>query len=152
MIVIQNRQRTIPLKTQKYKPAIEKIVEKLGYSDFDVTIRFVSNNVIQKYNKTYRNKDKPTNVLSFPYYPNANPNEKIAPLTPEDRILGDILIAPLIAQQEAVEQGKTLDNYILLLIVHAICHLIGHDHEQDDEYQKMNALEQQLLASISTLL
>ena len=122
---------------------------------------FVSNDEIQELNATYRNIDKPTNILSFPY---EEPEELLA-LDPElkeelnssessesnvnmGQYLGDLVIAMDVLKREAQEQNKTLQEHAAHLIVHGCLHLLGYDHIQDDEAQEMEGIEIKVLATL----
>ena len=73
MIYIKNTQRVVKLDIKKIKRDIEHILELVRYSDFDVSVWFTTNKTIQTYNRDYRGKDKPTDVISFPYHTEAKP-------------------------------------------------------------------------------
>ena len=100
-------------------------------------------------NLQYRGKDRPTNVLSFPAAPGTElPDERggargsrPARLT----ALGDIVICPQVLRREAREQGKRERDHWMHLFVHGVLHLVGHDHEHDDEARRMERLEARVL-------
>ena len=99
---------------------------------------------IQTINANWRGIDKPTNVLSFhALQPTAPPGEDDVP-----RMLGDIAIAYETLRREADEEGKPFDHHLSHLAVHGFLHLIGYDHETDDEAEAMEALEQEILAQL----
>lgn len=95
---------------------------------------------IQTLNLKYRGKEKPTNVLSFPAHDDDDPN-------PTDE-LGDIVLAYETIAAEAAEQNKTLEHHVQHLIIHGFLHLMGYDHEEDDEADLMEGLEIQLLEQL----
>ena len=107
-----------------------------------VSVLLTDDDEIAAINAEWRGKDKPTNVLSFP--------------TPEDlpvpdgelRPLGDIVLAHGVITREAAEQGKTLRDHTAHLIVHGTLHLLGYDHEVDDEAEEMEALETRILMGL----
>ncbi|MDO6461112.1 rRNA maturation RNase YbeY [Granulosicoccaceae sp. 1_MG-2023] len=101
-----------------------------------ITLRLVDTDEIRHLNATYRGKDKPTNVLSFP-----------SDLPPEigEHYLGDIAICAPVVNAEAAEQGKTADAHWAHMVVHGVLHLRGYDHINDDEASVMEALETRLL-------
>jgi probable rRNA maturation factor len=90
-------------------------------------------------NLTFRQKDYATNVLSFPYEP--LPNEKTS-------LLGDIVICPAVVAREAREQGKPLRHHFAHLTIHGVLHLLGYDHENASDAEKMESLEIRLLAKL----
>ena len=67
MILLKNTQRTIPVNVTQLKKEAQQILDLLGYPDFDLGIWITTNKTIQEYNATYRNKNKPTDILSFPF-------------------------------------------------------------------------------------
>jgi len=138
MIKIINKQRKIKVDTKKVKSNIQKILDFLGYSDFDIGIMFTTNQTIKKYNKKYRDKDKPTDILSFPYHTNLKPGQKIKIKNPEDKNLGDIIIS--LEQIEA--------DHLNRILVHGIAHLLGHDHKTEKQHKTMTQFERKLLGVI----
>ena len=81
MILIKNTQKKIKIDINHIKKDVQTILNLLGYPDFDIGIWFTTNPTIRKYNKEYREKDKATDVLSFPYHETLKPGEKITPET-----------------------------------------------------------------------
>jgi probable rRNA maturation factor len=99
---------------------------------------------IRTLNKNWRGIDKPTNVLSFPALP------PTGPAGPDDapRMLGDIAIAFETTRAEADDEQKPFDHHLSHLAVHGFLHLIGYDHEEDDDAEAMEALETEILAQL----
>ncbi|MDF1781999.1 MAG: rRNA maturation RNase YbeY [Alcanivoracaceae bacterium] len=109
----------------------------------DITVRIVDAEESQALNNEYRGKDKPTNVLSFPFeMPEGLPADAMSAL------LGDIAICVPVVTQEAHEQGKTLTAHWAHMIVHGVLHLLGYDHIDDADAEKMELLEITILANI----
>lgn len=102
----------------------------------EVAIRIVEAQQMRELNSTYRGKDKPTNVLSFPC---ELPEEIQDELSHQP--LGDILICHAVVSQEALEQGKCLRSHYAHLTVHGILHLCGYDHEIEADATQMESLE-----------
>lgn len=149
MILIKNTQRKIKLNTQQIEKDTQKILDLLGYSDFDIGIWFTTNNTIKKYNKQFRNKDKATDVLSFPYHPTLKAGEKIVVHIDEDKNIGDLIIAPEYAFKDATNWNHTFTEHLRFLLVHGICHLLGYDHITDEDYEIMHKKEQLLLKNLN---
>lgn len=105
----------------------------------ELTIRVVGFDESRSLNAQYRQKDKPTNVLSFP-----------SELPPELQIplLGDLVICAGVVEREALEQGKTLLAHWAHMVVHGTLHLLGYDHETDAEAEVMEALETRILGTL----
>lgn len=97
---------------------------------------------VQALNKTWRGKDKPTNVLSFPTgdMPQAEPVQTT--------LLGDVVLALETIEREAQEQRKSFADHLSHLVVHGVLHLLGHDHEVDAEAEEMEALERDILEDL----
>ena len=109
----------------------------------EVTLRLVDEEESQMLNLTYRGKDKPTNVLSFPF---DDPIDLAA--AGELSLLGDLVICVPLVVQEAEQQHKPLPHHWAHLVIHGLLHLQGMDHIQDQEAETMEALETQLLAKL----
>lgn len=144
MITIRNSQRTIPVNTKKLKHDAQKILDHLGYANFDLGIWVTTNATIQKYNRKYRNKDKPTDILSFPFYPQLKAGERIHPKTEDDKNLGDIIISAEFVKKAAKQLKVTFEQHMKVLLVHGICHLLGYDHIKDKDYKVMQKKEKEL--------
>jgi probable rRNA maturation factor len=104
-----------------------------------LTIRITDEAEIQELNRTYRHKDKPTNVLSFPFE---------APPGVEIPLLGDIIICAAVVAREAGEQGKPLQAHWAHMVIHGTLHLLGYDHIDETEAEQMEGLEITLLAGL----
>lgn len=108
----------------------------------ELSLFFTSDEKIRALNASWRNKDKATNVLSFPSKVMAI-GDKPGPL------LGDIVIARQTVEREARAEGKKFEDHLSHLIVHGFLHLIGFDHETEEDAVKMEELERLILRSIA---
>ena len=105
------------------------------------TVLLEGDAAVQTLNARFRNRDAPTNVLSFPNTP--------VPGAPDhDPYLGDIILAFGVCSRETTEQGKPLAHHLSHLVIHGLLHLMGHDHQTDDEAELMEARERTLLAGL----
>ncbi|MCW8928706.1 MAG: rRNA maturation RNase YbeY [Gammaproteobacteria bacterium] len=113
----------------------------LNNDEYELTIRIVDKEEVQSLNRMYRDKDKPTNVLSFPYedFPFDTPPEIHLPL------LGDLVICHDIVVEEASQQGKTIEAHWAHMVVHGVLHLKGYDHIDDSDAHIMESLEIKIL-------
>lgn len=107
--------------------------------DSEVSLLFTDDAQVQQLNAQWRQIDKPTNVLSFAA------REAGGPPTP---VLGDVVLARQTIAREAQEQDKSFEDHLTHLIIHGFLHLLGFDHESDDEAEEMEQLERQVLASL----
>ncbi len=115
------------------------VLQYEGLSEQEVTIRFTDEAESQSLNSEYRGKDKPTNVLSFPFE---------APPGIEINLLGDLVIcAPVISREADEQQKKVIDHYAHMT-VHGLLHLMGYDHIDDAEAEEMESKEIDILASL----
>lgn len=122
-------------------PDVAAVVERaasvaLEDIDGDVVVLLADDAHVRQINAQFREKDRPTNVLSFPAPDSARPH------------LGDLILAYGVCATEADDQGKTLSDHLSHLTIHGVLHLLGHDHEVDDEAETMEAEERRLLASL----
>lgn len=117
--------------------AAEAVLKWEGAADDEgVTILLTDDASVQALNARFRDKDKPTNVLSFP-----------APPNPEKH-LGDVALAFGVCDREAREQGKPLGHHLQHLVAHGVLHLLGYDHMTDEEAEAMEGLERIVLAGL----
>lgn len=105
----------------------------------EISIRIVDNKESQELNFTYRGKNYPTNVLSFPFE---------VPDFINSNLLGDLVIAKDVVIKEAYEQNKKLKNHWAHLTIHGILHLLGYDHIKNVDAEVMESLEIRLLAEL----
>ncbi|MCK8087846.1 rRNA maturation RNase YbeY [Vibrio sp. 1CM8B] len=105
----------------------------------ELTVRIVETQESHQLNHEYRGKDKPTNVLSFPFE---------APPGIELDLLGDLIICRQVVEKEAEEQSKPLLAHWAHMVVHGSLHLLGYDHIEDDEAEEMESLETEIMQSM----
>lgn len=108
----------------------------LGTVQGDVVVLLADDAHVRDINARFRDKDRPTNVLSFPAPDSAAPH------------LGDLVLAYGVCAEEAKAQGKTLADHLAHLTVHGVLHLLGRDHEDDAEAEAMEGEERSILASL----
>ncbi len=117
--------------------------------DQPLCIRLCDSAESQNLNHTYRGKDKPTNVLSFPVHLNDQIEGAFADqFAVADLPLGDLAVCWPVLLEEAADQGKQPLHHLAHLLVHGVLHLLGHDHEIDAKAQIMEALEVAILADL----
>jgi metalloprotein, YbeY/UPF0054 family len=134
---IINQQRKIKLEIAEFEKFAERARNAVGEArGKEFSVAFVSDRRIKELNRIFRDKNQPTDVLSFPYEP-----DRYDYLETEN-FLGDIVISVETARRQASENDLSLENEIKQLILHGILHLCGYDHETDDG--EMNRLELKL--------
>ncbi|KZZ08916.1 rRNA maturation RNase YbeY [Oleibacter sp. HI0075] len=130
---------TLPTEEQLTLWASTALEGRTEFEEPELTIRLTDEEESQALNSEYRGKDKPTNVLSFPF--------EMPPGIPLE-LLGDLVICVGVVEQEAKEQEKTTEAHWAHMVIHGCLHLLGYDHIKDDEAEEMEALERDLLASL----
>lgn len=108
----------------------------------ELSILFTDDAAIQDLNREWRGKDKPTNVLSFPAFP-VEPGDPLPPM------LGDIVLAFETVSSEARNEDKPFQDHLTHLLVHGLLHLLGFDHEEEEQAEAMEGLEVRILASLA---
>jgi probable rRNA maturation factor len=118
-------------------------LEKVG-DDSELSITFVTNDRIQEINKEYRHKDMPTDVISFAM---EELGEGEIPLTGMEipRVLGDIIISVARAREQALEYGHSFIRELGFLAVHGFLHLLGYDHEIEEDEKVMFSRQKDIL-------
>lgn len=112
-------------------------------ADTEVSLSLTDDEAVRALNAEWRGKDKPTNVLSFPMLEDFD-----LPTNGPPAMLGDIAMAYETCAREAGEKAITLENHAGHLMVHGMLHLLGHDHQDDDAAEDMEARETRALARI----
>lgn len=136
----------LELKRVQLKKIIETTLRHVGYKeDCEIGVACVDLAESQQLNLQYREKDKPTNVLSFP----SDIPEEVLPML-DALPLGDLVICIPVVLQEALEQKKTAQNHFAHLLVHGVLHLLGYDHETSNEdAEEMEGIEVEILAKLN---
>ncbi|MEM8996412.1 MAG: rRNA maturation RNase YbeY, partial [Acidobacteriota bacterium] len=149
-IDIQNPCRYPDVGVRALRPLVSRAVAELAPAASSFVLRFISDREMRRLNGTYRSKDRPTDVLSFPGdISAANAPGAAAPgevdlesFWRDGRHLGDVAISMPAARRQAAEQGIPVDREIRVLALHGILHCLGYDHESDNG--EMENLEQKL--------
>jgi len=127
----------LPEETQ-FQTWLDAVISQFQ-EEAEVTVRLVDIAESNELNLTYRGKDKPTNVLSFPFE---------APPGIELPLLGDLVICRQVVEQEALEQEKPREAHWAHMVIHGSLHLLGYDHIEDDEAEEMEALETEIMLAL----
>jgi len=149
MITIKNTQRKVTIDIAQLKKDAQRILDVLDYADFDLGIWLTSNATMRNYNLRYRGKDKPTDILSFPYHDHLKAGQRIQVLADEDKNIGDLILAPEYIMNNLTQWGESFEQRIRVLLVHGVCHLLGYDHIKDEDYRVMKRKESFLLKKLT---
>lgn len=127
----------------------ELILSEEGYpGEAEVTLLFVDEAEMASYNERFLERDGPTDVLAFPV------EKLIAGVAPEWRptspplLLGDVVVAPAYVRRQATEYQVTFEDEMALMVTHGILHLLGYDHTEDADAERMESRERTLLAKV----
>ena len=113
----------------------------------EISVRLTDDAEVHALNRQYRQKDKPTNVLSFPMVQD-DLLETLADSDDGEVLLGDIILARGVCEREAAEKGVTTQEHATHLIVHGTLHIVGYDHIADDEAEAMEDIERAALSQL----
>lgn len=138
-LLINNNTSFNAPEIKEFETWINTVINNHG-SFFQVSIEIVDKKFSQELNNTYRNKDNPTNVLSFPL--------ELPEFVKED-LIGDLVICARVVEEEAKAQKKQLNDHWAHLTIHGVLHLLGYDHINDSDAQIMEDLEIKLLAKLN---
>jgi probable rRNA maturation factor len=153
-----DEQTAQPVETMRWVRLAEAVLADEGVKgDAELSVLFVDEGSIADLNKRFLGKDGPTDVLAFPIdeepadsgrSPDSGGTGPGFTADPVEAptLLGDVVICPAVAQRNAAGHTGSYDDELALLVVHGILHLLGMDHETDDEAEAMEARERQLLA------
>ena len=145
-LLLKNRQRSFPINLPRLRSCASCMLRAAGVSDYDLSIRLTTNPVIRRLNAQLRQQPHATDVLSIApqrTYPPLPP----PPLAPGVKALGEVVISVEYVQRHGGELGVQLMQRVERLLAHSICHLLGYDHERDEDFERMEHKEQQLLAA-----
>ena len=127
--MIQNQQSQVTVPVSKLERFASRARKELRLPPESFSVALVTSSKISRWNRAYRGKRGPTDVLSFPADSKA-PRRRVA--RGEDTYLGDIAISPQVARRNAVRAGHSSYQELCILLLHGILHLIGYDHERDN--------------------
>jgi probable rRNA maturation factor len=157
-VFVADEQNDQPVETMRWVRLAESVLLEEGVpGDAELSMLFVDEAAMKDLNKRFLGKDSPTDVLAFPIdeepveggrSPDSGgtgPGDTSEP-TDMPTVLGDVVICPAVAHRNAPEHAGSYEDEVALLVVHGLLHLLGMDHEDDDEAEAMEEREQALLA------
>jgi probable rRNA maturation factor len=130
-IAIQNPRRYPEGAAREVRPWLGRLVSSLAPEADSFSVRFAGDRAMRRFNRSYRGKDRTTDVLSFPGVE-----------TPEGRHLGDVVVSVPTARRQALHRGHSVEREVRTLLLHGLLHCLGYDHEADDG--EMDRLETSL--------
>lgn len=124
-----------------YVALIESVLAAEGIADGALTLLFAGDELLWRLNREHRGVDAPTDVLSF----GDDDDEPMPPAAGEPPYIGDIAVSVELAARQAGDAGLSVEEELRHLVVHGVLHLLGYDHESDDDDAKMSAREEAVL-------
>jgi probable rRNA maturation factor len=151
-IFVQNKQRKLKLPTAELKARAQRVLGELGYPTSELTVVFLTDAAIAEVNAEWRQKNGPTDVLSFSFLE----GEALETAPDIAQMLGDIVISVETAQAQATDRdaelggvGYGLLEELTFLLIHGALHIVGFDHEEPEQAAEMEAREAELFALFS---
>ncbi|MEC9488540.1 MAG: rRNA maturation RNase YbeY [Halanaerobium sp.] len=135
-VILQNQQKRIMVENdleELAREVVERAIRRQGVEPEEVSLVFSDNQAIRQLNKQYRGIDEATDVLSFPM---------------DEQYLGDIVISLERAREQAEEYGHSLTREVCFLTAHGVLHLLGYDHDREEDRVKMRREEEGILAEL----
>ncbi|HVP28379.1 MAG TPA: rRNA maturation RNase YbeY [Myxococcota bacterium] len=141
-LVAPPRRRDVPAFDRALlRRRASRALEALGQRGSELSVALVDDAAMAELNAAHRGKAGPTDVLSFSLLEGAHAEQRGA-------LLGDVVIALGVASRQARRGRRSLDDEIARLLIHGVLHLVGHDHERDDEARRMRAEERRLWKAV----
>ncbi len=127
-LYIRNESRKFKIDSRHLKKQFNVILQHLSLEDKEVSVLLVNDRKIKSLNQSFRDKNAPTDVLSFPQFEEDEGFDSI--------LLGDVVVSLETASRQAKEHGLAFEEEVVLLIVHGLLHLLGYDHEISAKEEK----------------
>jgi ssRNA-specific RNase YbeY (16S rRNA maturation enzyme) len=174
-IYIEDNQTALRVDLDRLRTSVSRIRSALGYPTYEISLFLVDDDEMQETNRETRSVDAPTDVLSFPFHPASEPGVLLEPDfdIPDYYNLGDVMIDPAYVTRRSMEDAKVdgvcgeeeddrgvsgamahvsdPEDRINMLLIHGMLHLVGYDHEEDEDYEKMVVAEERLLLQLSLI-
>mmetsp|Transcript_18619 Transcript_18619/g.20709 ORF Transcript_18619/g.20709 Transcript_18619/m.20709 type:complete len:182 (+) Transcript_18619:145-690(+) len=150
---ILNRQKGHKINTIALKRRTKTVLRVLDVRDYDLSVVLTNNKTILKYNKRIRGIDRPTDILSIPFtddrmYPGVPPQAEMDSAGNTISDLGDIIISIPYVKKQCERKGYCINSYLPRLVIHGVCHLMGYEHETDEQHEQMSKKEAELLSEL----
>lgn len=149
MSVFLADEQSMQVPTEQLRSLAQLVLSEEGYPEStELAILLVSEEEMASYNERFLDRDGPTDVLAFPVeslLPGVVPD--LDPHGPP-LIAGDIIIAPAYVERQAASFGVSLEDELSLMVTHGVLHLLGYDHDADEDAERMEQRERDLLAKV----
>ncbi|AEG16158.1 metalloprotease ybeY [Desulfofundulus kuznetsovii DSM 6115] len=146
-VLVNNLQEKVPVDEQLVDLVVKVAGEALslagGPQHAEVSLVFVDDEYIHRLNREYRGVDRPTDVLSF-----AMQEGEPMPEAGEETLLGDVVISLETARRQSEEYGHSFEREVAFLVAHGVLHLLGYDHQTEEEGREMREKEEAILVRL----
>ena len=146
MAIVLRNEQTHPIKTSTLVRAGNLLLRKEGPARSEVSLLLTDDTTVHMLNRTYRNKDRPTDVLSFALQDQVEGAPVMPSIPGFPVMLGDVIISVDTARQQADTHGVTVEQELALLTVHGILHLLGYEDETEAGAERMRVREHEILS------
>lgn len=148
--VTRNAPRSAFLRSRQVRTMADRMLRYLKRQDAELSILLTHDGLMQELNREHRGKDRPTDVLAFSQL-ESQADFAEAPLPPGDLLLlGDVVISVDTAEKQARHRGHSLHEEVCFLLAHGILHLVGYDHQNDEQEREMNEMARCLVRSATS--
>lgn len=148
-VSVVDEQRDEPVDVERWRALAEGVLEAEGVGvDVELSVLFVDRATITELNRRYLEGEGATDVLAFPIDEEPDDLDDAPAVRRPPRVLGDVVICPAVARENAPAHAGTYEDELALLLIHGILHLLGMDHFEDDERRAMQAREEWLLEEL----
>ncbi|MFC1854893.1 rRNA maturation RNase YbeY [Candidatus Dependentiae bacterium] len=144
--LIENKQNLFEVDEKWLETTALDMMKIAGVPEFSINLLLTNDEQMREYNKKFREKDNPTDILSFPCFPELKQGELPNPNFDDEDELGDIIISVETAAQDAKSEKIPLQQHLKMLLAHGIAHLMGYTHEIDENFEEMRVFEKKLLS------
>ncbi|HEL5681941.1 TPA: rRNA maturation RNase YbeY [Clostridioides difficile] len=147
-LILDDRQDKLEVSEELIEKIKDIIIECLDYEGYDdnyeVSLSFVDNKEIHELNREYRGVDRVTDVLSFPLL-----SDDFEEVELEEESLGDIVVSLERALEQSIEYNHSFEREVCFLICHSMFHLLGYDHDTDENTKEMREKEEHILNKLN---
>lgn len=144
VLVTRKAPDSVPLPSRQVRAIGERMLRFLGRDADELSILLTNDPYIHALNHEHRGKDRPTDVLAFPLEGEGEQGRQQGPAD-ASQLLGDVVISLDTAQRQARSRRRTLIDEVSFLLAHGILHLVGYDHQNDEDEARMNAMTKRLM-------
>ncbi|XP_046580424.1 endoribonuclease YbeY-like [Haliotis rubra] len=150
-LVLRNMQKLVKLNMRRLETEINILRKCFGVEQFDMSVLCICDEEMATLNSAYRRINSTTDVLAFPFYEGLDPGELPEDDNPDEMILGDIFLGVSHISDQCKKYDADFHGTLPIMLTHGMCHLLGYDHETEEQWRKMYSKELQILDEFNKL-